>query len=95
MNSIQLQKLLSLAVIRIPTSSETLRLSMFLLSTFLAAVAVTAIPHHGHHGKDKCPPFSGNFTIHQYQLYPENADFDFNSCLLYIGYVASLVVLLV
>ncbi|KAF2281579.1 uncharacterized protein EI97DRAFT_473213 [Westerdykella ornata] len=35
----------------------------------------------------KCPPFSGNFTVNRYQLYPENADFDFNNCLLYIGVV--------
>ncbi|KAH7120966.1 hypothetical protein B0J11DRAFT_53254 [Dendryphion nanum] len=35
--------------------------------------------------KNKCPPFKGNFTIKQYQLYPENADFDFNSCKLYVG----------
>lgn len=35
-------------------------------------------------GKSKCKPFSGNFTIDQYQLYPENSDFDFKSCLLYI-----------
>jgi hypothetical protein len=34
-----------------------------------------------------CPPFSGTFVIDQYKLYPENADFDFRSCLLYIGYV--------
>ncbi|KAF2259854.1 hypothetical protein CC78DRAFT_555844 [Lojkania enalia] len=33
----------------------------------------------------KCAPFQGNFTIKQYQLYPENADFDFNTCKLYIG----------
>ncbi|KAH6662572.1 hypothetical protein B0J14DRAFT_444838, partial [Halenospora varia] len=32
-----------------------------------------------------CPPFGGNFTIHQYQLYAENADFDFDRCLLYLG----------
>ncbi|KAF2656890.1 hypothetical protein K491DRAFT_580917, partial [Lophiostoma macrostomum CBS 122681] len=32
-----------------------------------------------------CAPFSGDFTINAYQLYPENADFDFNSCKLYIG----------
>jgi hypothetical protein len=33
----------------------------------------------------KCPPFSGNFTVSAYQLYPENGDFDFNACVLYIG----------
>ncbi|PSN69322.1 hypothetical protein BS50DRAFT_475245, partial [Corynespora cassiicola Philippines] len=33
----------------------------------------------------KCPPFSGNFTVKKYQLYPENADFDNNTCKLFIG----------
>ncbi|KAH6661472.1 hypothetical protein F5X68DRAFT_226122 [Plectosphaerella plurivora] len=32
-----------------------------------------------------CPPFQGNFTIEEYQLYPENAEFDTKSCLLYIS----------
>lgn len=35
--------------------------------------------------ESRCKPFKGDFTIHQYQLYPENADFDFNSCLVYTG----------
>ncbi|CAG8956274.1 hypothetical protein HYFRA_00003654 [Hymenoscyphus fraxineus] len=35
----------------------------------------------------KCPEFRGNFTIDQYQLYPENADFSFHTCLLYISAV--------
>jgi hypothetical protein len=38
------------------------------------------------HGRE-CPPFSGNFTISRYQLYPENADFNFNACELYLGIV--------
>lgn len=33
----------------------------------------------------KCAPFSGNFTVSAFQLYPENDDFDFNHCVLYIG----------
>ncbi|KAH6718640.1 hypothetical protein DL95DRAFT_389186 [Leptodontidium sp. 2 PMI_412] len=45
----------------------------------------TSGEHGGDHGFGSCPPFSGTFTIKQYQLYPENVDFDFNSCLLYIG----------
>lgn len=36
----------------------------------------------------KCGPFKGSFHVKQYQLYPENADFDFNSCKLYIGYAS-------
>ncbi len=35
-----------------------------------------------------CKPFyRGSFNIHQYQLYPENADWDEKSCLVYFGYV--------
>ena len=43
--------------------------------------------HESNHGMGSCPPFKGTFTVKQYQLYPENADFDFKSCLLYIGFV--------
>ncbi|KAJ4360183.1 uncharacterized protein N0V89_000743 [Didymosphaeria variabile] len=48
----------------------------------LAATAVTA--HPGSHSSRR-PPFQGDFTINQYQLYPENADFDFKTGKLYIG----------
>jgi hypothetical protein len=34
-----------------------------------------------------CPPFKRSFEIDYFQVYPENADFDFQSCLLYIGFV--------
>ena len=37
--------------------------------------------------KKGCPPFKGSFEIDYFQVYPENADFDFQSCLLYIGFV--------
>ncbi|KAF9876963.1 hypothetical protein CkaCkLH20_05809 [Colletotrichum karsti] len=33
-----------------------------------------------------CPPFTkGSFTIQQYQLYPENADWDVDNCIVYFG----------
>ncbi len=33
-----------------------------------------------------CKPFHrGSFNIKQYQLYPENADWDEKSCLVYFG----------
>ncbi|KAK6211577.1 TRI14 [Colletotrichum tabaci] len=32
-----------------------------------------------------CPPFQGNFSINQFQLYPENAEFDPSTCLLYVS----------
>ncbi|KAI5859531.1 hypothetical protein GGS23DRAFT_600232 [Durotheca rogersii] len=35
---------------------------------------------------NECPPFrNGSIVIESYQLYPENADFDLNECLLYFG----------
>ncbi|KAK0114895.1 hypothetical protein ONS96_013373 [Cadophora gregata f. sp. sojae] len=49
------------------------------------AIALPNRGHGGRHGMGSCPPFGGTFTIDQYQLYPENADFDFDSCLLYTG----------
>ncbi|KAG4433132.1 hypothetical protein IFR05_011374 [Cadophora sp. M221] len=63
----------------------------FLLRFLLVTISlrqVLGLPgggYGGDHGFGSCPPFKGTFTIKQYQLYPENADFDFDSCLLYIG----------
>ena len=45
-------------------------------------------PHPGPNApsKKECPPFrGGSFAIDYYQLYPENADWDPDSCLLWIG----------
>jgi hypothetical protein len=60
------------------------------LTALVTGVQAFAISHTSTDhkvGKNHCGPFGGNFTIDQYLLYPENADFDFNSCLLYIGLV--------
>lgn len=48
-------------------------------------------------GKKGCPPLrsSGDFIIDYYQLYPENADWDQDSCLLWIGSVLVVVVVVV
>ena len=63
------------------------------LSSLFAALAVSPLlaacaprPSQSYERGSHCPPFSGNFSIHAYQLYPENGDFDFNACVLYIGY---------
>ncbi len=56
--------------------------------TTVAAGALSKSQEYKH--KTHCPPFSGTFNIDQYQLYPENADFDFVQCLLYIGYASFL-----
>jgi hypothetical protein len=57
--------------------------SNILLTTAFAGSTIAYPPDLNQ--QSKCAPFSGDFTIKAYQLYPENADFDFNSCKLYIG----------
>lgn len=37
------------------------------------------------HLPKKCPPFSGTFNIDYFQLYPENADWNPNSCTVWFG----------
>jgi len=37
-------------------------------------------------GAKKCPPFKGgDFVIDHFQLYPENADWDGDRCVMWIG----------
>ncbi|KAI0534691.1 hypothetical protein GGR58DRAFT_481933 [Xylaria digitata] len=67
---------------------------MFALFIFAAWLLTTTISHPLLRPK-RCPPFNnGTINIAAYQLYPENVDFDEQSCLLYIGslYNASVVV---
>jgi hypothetical protein len=53
------------------------------LLTSLLAVGASAVPRSY---PGKCPPFHrGSFNINQYQLYPENADWDANRCLVLFG----------
>ncbi|KAF2743440.1 TRI14-like protein [Sporormia fimetaria CBS 119925] len=52
----------------------------------LGALAAAVSAHPGHPAKNTtCAPIKGDFYVKQYQLYPENADFDFNTCKLYFG----------
>lgn len=58
----------------------------------LASLAglVQAVPYDQHRPKStqSCPSLnSSTFVIGEFQLYPENAKFDFNRCLVYFGYV--------
>ncbi|KAK1759934.1 hypothetical protein QBC47DRAFT_373335 [Echria macrotheca] len=50
------------------------------------ALPSSRLPHRSlaHPPKD-CPPFSGTFNIDYFQLYPENADWDTNSCTVWFG----------
>lgn len=50
-----------------------------------------AVPSGQHRPKStqNCPSLnSSTFVIDEFQLYPENAKFDFNRCLVYFGYVS-------
>ncbi|KAF2005806.1 hypothetical protein P154DRAFT_615759 [Amniculicola lignicola CBS 123094] len=65
----------------------SLKASLSLLSVALFPILTACVslnPYIESRGR-KCPPFSGNFTVSAYQLYPENGDFDFNNCVLYTG----------
>ncbi|KAL1598625.1 hypothetical protein SLS60_007765 [Paraconiothyrium brasiliense] len=55
------------------------------LTTSALLLAATAVTAHPRSQSSRRPPFQGDFTISQYQLYPENADFDFKTGKLYIG----------
>ncbi len=47
----------------------------------LSALSAVAAPV-----ESACPAFkNGTFSIHQYQLYAENGDFDTKNCILYLG----------
>ncbi|KAI1392980.1 uncharacterized protein F4822DRAFT_147368 [Hypoxylon trugodes] len=55
-----------------------------------ASIILSAVGVRGHRirrqDQNQCPPFNnGTIVIDSYQLYPENADFDLNQCLLYFG----------
>jgi hypothetical protein len=61
--------------------------STFAAISFLrAAQAYPASSTFGHF-EYACGPVSGNILVNQYQLYPENLDFDFKRCIIYYGYV--------
>jgi hypothetical protein len=37
----------------------------------------------------KCKTLTGDLQVKQYQLYPENYDFDQDRCIAYFGYVSA------
>jgi len=52
----------------------------FALAVLLIVVRVLSLP-----STSACPPYnSSKLEIHQYQLYPKNADWDDKNCILYI-----------
>lgn len=77
------------------TKLNTMRVSslssphQWLSALFMVTVGTqvaNAYPGKRYHNST-CPPVTGNFTVSHYQLYPENADWDSESCLLYFGWV--------
>ena len=49
------------------------------------AWGLAGVSQRGHGNHHHCPPFNnGTFDIHQYQLYPDSAAWDFDNCVLYI-----------
>ncbi|KAI1401763.1 hypothetical protein F4819DRAFT_313356 [Hypoxylon fuscum] len=74
-----------------------MHLHLFHISCLWAALTlgVTNALYYQRSDRNVCPPFdNGTIVIDSYQLYPENADFDSNECLLYFSslYNASVVV---
>lgn len=66
--------------------SNALVLASTLATVIAASVpSVSLSPREFPEYPSHCPPFQGTFVIDQYKLYPENADWDLKSCLLYIG----------
>ncbi|KAM0123563.1 hypothetical protein ACHAO1_011265 [Botrytis cinerea] len=57
----------------------------FTAAALQGALAFPRTPFGAQSVSGSCPPFKGSFTIEQFQLYPENGDFDLNTCLLYVS----------
>lgn len=59
-------------------------LMRLIIASLLSGLAA-GLPKPPPHYHDHCPPFSGTFNIHYFQLYPENAVWDYQHCLVYIS----------
>lgn len=59
-----------------------------LLSNILRTVNSASLSSHPT-SCSPCPDLNGTFSVNQLGLYPENVDFNVDSCLLYIGYEAA------
>ena len=61
---------------------------MFVRNVALALLSLNARLIQGRPKDHDCPHLHrGTFNVEQYQLYPENAEWDPESCLVYFGYV--------
>ncbi|KAK0730213.1 hypothetical protein B0H67DRAFT_478833 [Lasiosphaeris hirsuta] len=69
-------------------AKSLLALSIIAATTFLVHASPPSLLSRGGRGSKRCPPFNnGTFVIDYFQLYPENADWDPDSCLVWIGAV--------
>jgi len=60
-------------------------LRLIFTSSFFLLVTGSPSSKGGH-----CPPFNnGSFTVHEYQLYPENGAWDSRNCIVYFRWVAA------
>lgn len=58
------------------------------LASLAGLVQAVTSDQHRPKSAQSCPSMnSSTFVIDEFQLYPENAKFDFNRCLVYFGYV--------
>ncbi|KAK7931082.1 trichothecene biosynthesis [Apiospora marii] len=57
------------------------------LGSSVFALAAVACPTPNNAPRSGCPAVSGDMTISSYQLYPENADYDSQRCLVYFSAV--------
>ncbi|KAL0934720.1 uncharacterized protein CTRU02_209311 [Colletotrichum truncatum] len=59
---------------------------MVLASLFAALVILIVSAEEPFKSARTCPAFTkGSFTVQQFQLYPENADWDVDNCIIYFG----------
>jgi len=63
----------------LPTLRRLLLAAIFGSQPFIALARSDLTAH------EPCPPVSGDIILEEYQLYPENADWDSQQCLLYFG----------
>ncbi|KAK4041121.1 hypothetical protein C8A01DRAFT_15112 [Parachaetomium inaequale] len=68
------------------TKSQHISIMLLFRINFVLAIIATIHCVQGFHHTQKCPPTpAGDFTLHNYQLYPENAVWDPEHCLVYFS----------
>lgn len=70
---------------KFPSAAKLVTTSVICIATFADARLATEGRSMEVARAEKCTTPKGSFEINQFMLYPENVDFDFKSCLLYLG----------